>query len=102
MEASLEQRLTSKLKQEDSDMTAVDARVSELEQKMEQLQATVQTNQIQQQQHAQTVQQQLVQLDRKIDSQVGVINDTLDSKLTEQMSKIELLLTNMSKRPRME
>ena len=77
IEANLAQRLTHKLKQEDSDMSAVDVRVSELELKMEQLQATVQTNQVQQQQQAQAVQQQLVQLDRKVDSQLGAINETL-------------------------
>ena len=74
-------------------MTAVDSRVSELEQKVEQLAATVQSNQVQQQHHAQSVQQQLMQLDRKVDGQVGVINAALDAKLTEQMSQIEMLIT---------
>ena len=93
MEANLEQKLATKLRPADTDMSAVDTRVMELEQKVEQLAATVQTNQVHSQQQAQSVQQQLIQLDRKVDGQVGMINATLDAKLSEQMSKIEMLIT---------
>lgn len=99
IEANMERRILSKLKSEDADMHPVDDRVTALEQQMEQLTATVHSNQQQQQQQASAVQQQLVQLDRKVDGQMQAINTTLDSKLSEQMAKIEMLF---SKRPRMD
>eukprot|EP00435_Cladocopium_sp_Y103_P026233 s1561_g6.t1 len=97
IEANLESKLTQKLKTEDAEMTAVDDRVVALESRVEQLAATVSANQTQQSQQTQVLTQQIAQIDRKVDGQTQMFHAALDAKLSDQMLKIEQLL---SKRPR--
>ena len=93
IEANLERKLIAKLANEDAPMhPSVDARVTNLEQKMEQLSANLTTFQQGQQQQNQQVQQQLQNLDTKIDHQSQSLGAVLDHKLEDQMKRIESLL----------
>eukprot|EP00438_Fugacium_kawagutii_P015308 Skav221897 [mRNA] locus=scaffold1395:768355:772908:+ [translate_table: standard] len=96
LETSLEKRLMEKLKSdrsEDAEMQpAMDSRVTHLEQQLEAVTATM--NQFQQSQtaHNQTMQQQIVQIDAKVDSTVSSMSTLLDTKMDDHMRKIEQLL----------
>lgn len=88
---------------EDDDMTGnQEGRVTALEQRVEQLSNQVARQQQEQSQAAQQVQAQIQGLDRKIDQQQQVYHHALDTKLEQQMLRIEQLFVNQAeKRPRM-
>ena len=97
MEAALEQKILAKIhdpasRSDDSTMDeGVESRVTTLENKLEQLSNNMQTFQAGQQQHNQTITHQVQQLDAKVEQQVQSFHHALDSKLTDQMSRIEAL-----------
>ena len=97
LEAALEQKLLAKLpdapsRSDDSTMDdEMDSRVTSLETKLEQLTNSMQTFQTGQQQHNQTMANQMQQLDAKVDHQVQSFHHALDSKLSDQMNRIEAL-----------
>ena len=92
IEANVEKRVMAKIQSEDATMTAVDSRVNALEQQLEQLSSSVTAFQQGQTQQNQQVQQQLQSLDAKIDHQSKTFGSVLDSKLDDQMKRIESLL----------
>eukprot|EP00435_Cladocopium_sp_Y103_P014515 s729_g3.t1 len=79
-----------------------DGRLTALEHKFEQLSAQMQQQQHDQTAHQRQVQAQIQGLDRKIDQQQQLYHSALDSKLEQQMARIEMLFASQSdKRPRM-
>ena len=102
IQASLEKSILEKINHnqgEDEEMTGnQDQRIAALEQKFEQLSAQVTGHQVEQTRHNQQVQAQVQNLDHKIDQQQHAFHAALDSKLEQQMTRIEQLFT---KRPRM-
>ena len=102
IQASLEKSILEKINHnqgEDEEMTGnQDQRIAALEQKFEQLSAQVTGHQVEQTRHNQQVQAQVQNLDHKIDQQQHAFHAALDSKLEQQMARIEQLFT---KRPRM-
>eukprot|EP00438_Fugacium_kawagutii_P026185 Skav211359 [mRNA] locus=scaffold677:324547:329223:- [translate_table: standard] len=100
LEQTIEKRVLAKIqteKTEDIDMPPViDARVSQLEQRLEDLTTSVTAFQNNQAQQNQQVQSQLHQIDGKVESTAVAMKGILDNKLDERMRKIEQLLT---KRP---
>eukprot|EP00438_Fugacium_kawagutii_P018203 Skav230725 [mRNA] locus=scaffold401:87585:92222:- [translate_table: standard] len=92
LEQKIEDRLGAKTK-EDAEMTPIqDPRVTELEQQIEQLSASVSQFQQSQTSQNQLVQQQLVQLDQKVDQQSTAFAGVLDTKLDDAMRRIEAML----------
>lgn len=93
LETNLEKRLLDELKTEDSDMhPAVDHRVSQLEQQLETISASMASFQQSQSQQNQVFQQQLVQMDQKVASQTNAFKGLLQQEMADQMRKIEALL----------
>eukprot|EP00435_Cladocopium_sp_Y103_P016483 s3990_g4.t1 len=88
---------------EDDEMNGnQDGRLTVLEQKFEQLSTQLHKQQHEQSTHNLQVQSQIQGLDRKIDQQQQIYHSALDSKLEQQMLRIEQLFTSQSdKRPRM-
>lgn len=91
IEKSLEAKLTEKLQKEDAPMDDVNQRLATLEAKYDSLQAPVATQHAAQQQHNVNMQQQLQQIDGKVDAQAQSFQCALDASLNEQMRKIEQL-----------
>ena len=76
-------------------------RLVALEHKFEQLSTQMSRQQHEQSQASQQVQAQIQGLDRKIDQQQQVFHHALDSKLEQQMLRIEqLFVSQTDKRPR--
>eukprot|EP00438_Fugacium_kawagutii_P019755 Skav205110 [mRNA] locus=scaffold2918:245006:249760:- [translate_table: standard] len=116
LEASLEQKLVQKLKQDDVDMPAAnDSRVTELESKMEQLHQALSTVQQEQAQHSHVMQSQIEasaqhskQVQRQLEAQAGQIQQMehkidhhqrttqamIDTKMEEHFSRIEALFND--------
>lgn len=93
LERNLEKKLIEKIKSEDAEMTPViENRVSSLEQQMESLTATMTQFQHSQANHNQMVQQSISQIDTKVDNQAMTFNTLLDTKMDDQMRRIERLL----------
>ena len=90
VEARLEKKILAAVQSKDQDASmeppVVDERVSRLEAQMQQM-AT----------HQQQVDSRLGQMQQQIDTQGQQFNNALDSKLNEQMSRIEALLTKRSR-----
>eukprot|EP00435_Cladocopium_sp_Y103_P009781 s4170_g2.t1 len=100
LKSALEKQVIPKQRTEDDKMqTDVDHRVSELEEKFDQLSCSVTAFQQAQSQQNQTTSMQLQALDSKVDMQHQSLSSMLDAKLQGQMEKIEQLFT---KRPRHE
>ena len=92
LETRIEQNLLHKLRPDDTEMQAPpDEKIQALEARLDQLSATVATNQQEVHMQHQTVQNQLKSLDMKVDQQQGFFQNTLESKLEQQMQRIEQL-----------
>ena len=72
-------------------------RIANLEQQMHQMNASMQSFQQQQVQHTQTLYGQVQAMEKRLNDQNQSINNMLDSKLEDQMQKIEMLLTKRSR-----
>ena len=81
------------MKQHDVDMPEHDTKVTELEARLDQLNQTVVANQQEAARQHQVVQTQLTALDNKVDQQQGFFQNTLESKLEQQMQRIEQLFS---------
>ena len=94
MESRIQQSVLTKIRSEDADMgQPSDDRVTALEARLDQLSHTVAIHQQESVQQHQVVQNQLCALDQKVDSQQTVFQNTLESKLEQQMQRIEQLFT---------
>lgn len=91
IEDSIEAKIVNKLKSDDTTMNDADAKINELESKLESLQSSMTTFQASQQQQNQVVQQQLLQMDSKVDAHAQSFQASMESKLEDQMRKIEQL-----------
>ena len=90
IQAALEQKILAKVHHEDTDMKgSVDTRVTDLEHKLEQLSHTVAQQHQDQTKHNHTVQSQLGQLDQKIESQHQGLQAVIETKLDQQLQRIE-------------
>ena len=81
------------MKQSDAMMPDTDAKVAELEERLDQLGRTVQSNHSEAARQHQVVQNQLTALDSKVDQQQGIFQNTLEAKLEQQMQRIEQLFS---------
>lgn len=78
------------------------SRLSELEHRMSAMESSLQSQQIQQQQHQSSVAQQFGQLQQQVDAQGHSLQRHLDEKMQEQLSQIERLLGRGDKKSRQE
>eukprot|EP00435_Cladocopium_sp_Y103_P032921 s2188_g8.t1 len=83
----------------DSEMAQDDERIQEVENRLAQLEKTVQSQHAQQGQHVKELASQIKQVQTNLDQQGQAFQNHLDSKLDQQLQQIEQLL---SKRSRME
>eukprot|EP00438_Fugacium_kawagutii_P015087 Skav214578 [mRNA] locus=scaffold57:195327:199849:+ [translate_table: standard] len=105
IEASVEQRVLAKLKDDDVQMSDTQtSRVQELEQQVEHLHNAVESMQKSQHQQNVSLQNQLEthaqcihKLDQKVDAQQAAFASTLDTKLADQMTQIDALLSKRFK-----
>lgn len=93
LESRIEQSIIARMKQHDVDMPEHDTKVTELEARLDQLNQTVVANQQEAARQHQVVQTQLTALDNKVDQQQGFFQNTLESKLEQQMQRIEQLFS---------
>ena len=94
LETRLEQNLLAKMKTADVAMTPqTDDRVAALEARVDQLSHIVSANQQEAVGQHQAVQSQLNSLDQKVDQQQGLFQATLETKLEQQMQRIEQLFS---------
>jgi hypothetical protein len=92
MESRIEQSLLNKLRPDDAEMVpAPDDKVQALEARLDQLSTTVANHQHEMQRQQQAVQNQIHSLDMKVDQQQGFFQNTLETKLEQQMQRIEQL-----------
>lgn len=101
MESRIEQSLLNKLRPDDAEMVpAPDDKVQALEARLDQLSTTVANDQLsttvanhqhEMQRQQQAVQNQIHSLDMKVDQQQGFFQNTLETKLEQQMQRIEQL-----------
>ena len=90
LQNQIEERIRSKLQPEDEEMKeSTDARVTALETRLEELATTVGKHHVEQQSHNQATHAQLGQLDQKISSQQQGLQNMLESKLDQQLQRIE-------------
>ncbi len=103
MQAHLEAKIDQRLKEsrpmsEDSSMNDdAETRINSLEAQVQQLTGTFQTFQQQQTQHNHGMYSQLKTLDKQMHEQHKSLSNVLDSKLEDQMMRIEALLTKRSR-----
>ena len=103
MQAHLEATIDKKLRESmpasaDCEMTdASDSRIVQLEQQVQQLKGNFQHFEQRQTAHNQSIYSQVQQMDQKMQDQHVTINRMLDSKLADQMQKIEALLTKRNR-----
>ncbi len=103
MQAQLESTIDKKIResippQADCVMTdATDSRIVQLEHQVQQLTGSLQSFEQRQTAHNQTVYAQVQKMDQKMQDQHVTINRMLDSKLADQMQKIEALLTKRNR-----
>lgn len=99
IQSNLEAALDKKI-QERNDVSMADDvehRVQELETQVQQMASSMQQFQQQQHQHNQAVYNQIKTVDQKVDQQQGSLQVFLDSKLEEQMQRIEMLFSKRSR-----
>ena len=99
IQSNLEAVLEKKI-QERSDVNMTDDvehRVQDLESQMQQMANNMQQYQQQQTQHNQAMYNQIQKVDQKVDQQQGALQVFLDSKLEDQMQRIEMLFTKRSR-----
>ena len=90
LQSQLEERLKTKFQPEDEEMKEnTEARVTALETRLEELTTTVGRHHQEQQQHNQSTHAQLGQLDQKITNQQQGLQNLLESKLDQQLQRIE-------------
>jgi hypothetical protein len=94
---TMEQRLAKHMTSEDKMEVDTDRRVADLESKVGQLTQDLATFQHHQGKQQQIIQNQVAAIDAKVDSQQQSIHNMLESKLENQMARIEQLFAKRAK-----
>eukprot|EP00438_Fugacium_kawagutii_P025978 Skav226706 [mRNA] locus=scaffold3811:54642:59375:- [translate_table: standard] len=97
VEANLASSHGAGLNTADSDVCMQEARVDEIEARMQRLEQTVQANHDQQQQQHVVVTNQIQQVRSHVDAQTRAVQNHFDAKLADQLSAIEDLLAKKHK-----
>lgn len=99
IQSNLEAAIDKKI-QEKSDINMTDDvehRVQDLESQMQQMATSMQQFQQQQSQHNQAMYSQIQTVDQKVEKQQGSLQVFLDTKMEEQMQRIEMLFSKRSR-----